>query len=122
MSGYHGVKPVTEDDRKMASKHLKLTKKLAEDRVDLLSDKIEDHRKALKKALKDKDKESANYNRSHMASHEHERDDAYGDEKEINRSLQTLGSMHTHSRKTYNDVRKAKVKLMYIKSGAKDNG
>ncbi len=116
---YHGIKPVTDDDKKMAEKHLKMTQKLTEDKQELLSDKIEDHRDALKRALKDKNQKSANYNKSHLVNHEHEREDAANDENEIHRSLHTLKHLHTHSRKTYNDVRKAKVNLMYIKNGDK---
>jgi hypothetical protein len=116
---YNGVKPTTDSDKEMAEDHLKRTKKIIEDKQDLEEDKIDDHKKALKDALKARDKRSANYNRSHIEKHEHDIDDDYNDKKQIDRSLSTLSTLHTHSRKTYNDVRKAKVKLMYIKSGSK---
>lgn len=119
MSGasYHGIKPVTDDDKDMAEKHLKATQKLKEKSHDLVEDKIDDHRKALKKAMKDGEKRSANYNRSHMVNHEHELDDIDKEQKKLHNSLSTLGSLRTHSRRTYNQVRQTKVKLMYRKLG-----
>ena len=113
---YHGVKPVTDDDKKMAAKHLKLSQKLNENKQELLEDKVDDHKKALVKAVKDGDKRSANYNKSHMASHEGDLDDVHDDEDKIRKSLKTLGTLKTHSRRTYNDVRNSAVKLMYRKA------
>lgn len=112
---YHGIKPVTEDDKKMAEKHLKLTRKLIDDKKYLLQDKIDDHKKALVNRLKENDKRSANYNKSHIDNHVKDLDDADDDEDKIRRSLSTLGKLKTHSRRTYNDVRNSKVNLMYRK-------
>ena len=118
MSTYHGVKPVTDDDKDMAEKHLKKTLKLKEKAQDLNREKIEDHREALKDAVKDGDKRSANYNRSHLEGHEKDLDDIDKEQHKIHQSLSTLGTLRTHSRRTYNDVRKAKVQLMYRKANA----
>jgi len=115
---YHGPTPVTDDDKKMAAKHLKLTQKLNEDKEELLEDKVDDHKKALVKAVKDGDKRSANYNKSHLTSHEGDLDDVHDDEDKIRNSLKTLGTLKTHSRRTYNDVRNSAVKLMYRKANS----
>lgn len=114
---YHGVKPVTEDDRDMAAKHLKKTLKLREQERELDAEKTEDHREAVKKALKEGNKRSANYNKSHMINHEKDLDDIDQEQDKLHKSLKTLGQLRTHSRRTYNDVRNAKVKLMYRKLG-----
>lgn len=114
---YHGVKPVTDDDKDMAEKHLKATRKMAEEKSELLQDKIDDHKKALMQATKDGNKRSMNYNKAHLNGHQSDLDDVDAEQNKIGRSLKTLGSLRTHSRKTYNDVRNAKVKLMYRKSG-----
>jgi hypothetical protein len=113
---YHGVKPVTDDDKDMAEKHLKLTRKLIDDKKELLQDKIDDHKKALIDRVKEGNKRSANYNKSHIQGHEKDLDDADDDEDKIRTSLKTLGTLKTHSRKTYNDVRNSAVKLMYRKA------
>ena len=120
---YHGIKPVTDTDKKMAKDHLKATKDMLEDKADLLEDKVDDHKKALKDAIKAGNKKSASYNRAHMTAHVHDMNDTQKDEAKIHRSISTLSKLHTHSRKTYNDVRKASVGLMYSKSGIKvDHG
>jgi hypothetical protein len=116
---YHGPTPVTDSDKKMAKIHLKLSEDLVDKKHDLLEDKIDDHKKALKDALKAGNKKSANYNKAHMTAHTHDLTDVEKDEAKIHKSLDTLGKLHTHSRKTYNDVRKASVKMMYSKSGVK---
>ena len=116
---YHGVKPVTDDDKDMAANHLKQTLKAKADVKDMVQDKIDDHKKALTKALKDGNKRSANYNRSHMEHHKDEVDDIDKEQDKLHKSVQTLSSLRTHSRRTYNQVRNAKVKLMYRKAGAK---
>jgi hypothetical protein len=115
---YHGIKPVTDDDKKMAKKHLDLTHDLIEQKKDLLEDKIDDHKKALINRVKEGNTKSASYNRGHIKNHEKDLDDANDDEDEIRRSLNTLGSLKTHSRRTYNDVRKGTVKLMYRKTNS----
>lgn len=114
---YHGVKPVTDDDKKMAQKHLKDTLDAKADIKDMVNDKIDDHREALKQAMKDGNKRSANYNKSHLTNHEAEVDEIDKEQTKLHGSLKTLGTLRTHSRKTYNDVRNAKVKLLYRKSG-----
>ena len=116
---YHGVKPVTDDDKDMAEDHLKQTLKAKADVRDMVQDKIDDHKKALAKAMKDGNKRSANYNRSHMTNHQAEVDDIDKEQNKLHKSLKTLGTLRTHSRRTYNDVRNAKVRLMYRKSGVK---
>ena len=116
-SDYHGVKPVTEDDKELAEKHLKETQKLREKQHDLVQDKIDDHRKALKKRVKDGEKRSAAYNKSHMEKHQDELDDIDHEQDKLHKSLQTLSQLRTHSRKTYNAVQNARVQLKYRKQG-----
>lgn len=116
---YHGKLPPTEEDQDMAEKHLKKTLKTKADLKELNQDKIEDHRKALAKAIKNGDRRSANYNKGHLEGHESDNDDIDKEQDKLNTSLKTLSTLRTHSRKTYNDVRNAKVKLMYRKAGAK---
>lgn len=70
---YHGPKPVTSTDKKMAADHLNATRRL------LLS-KITDHQKAKAATLNPKSKA---YNQSHLASHQK-------DLQEVNSSLNTL--------------------------------
>jgi hypothetical protein len=119
-SDYHGVKPVTDDDKKMAKVHLKASEKILDAKKDLLEDKIDDHKKALKERMKSGDDRSASYNRSHLVNHEHDMDEVDADHDKIQKSLATLASLRTHKRAVYNDVRKAKVGLIYRKSGVKN--
>lgn len=116
---YHGLKPVTDEDKEMAAKHLKATLKVKEKAAELNKEKIEDHREALKQRIKDGNKQSANYNKGHIEGHEKDLDNIDKEQDKLHQSLKTLGTLRTHSRKTYNDVRNAKVKLMYRKSGVK---
>jgi hypothetical protein len=113
---YHGIKPVTEDDKDLAAKHLKKTLKFREDEEDLNQDKIDDHKKRLVKAVKEGNKRSANYNKSHIENHQNDLDDVDAEQDKLQQSLKTLGTLRTHSRKTYNDVRNSTVKLMYRKN------
>ena len=73
MADYHGLRPQTKDDAKIAKKHLK-------DTQDLLEDKIDDHDKA---AEDNPNPKSAAYHRSHAQNHKK-------DLKEVNTSLKTL--------------------------------
>lgn len=117
---YHGIKPVTEDDKKMAAKHLKATRNILNQKEDLLKSKIDDHKKALVQRIKVGDTKSANYNRGHIKGHVADLDDVDHEQHKIHNSLKTLSTLRTHSRKTYNDVRNMKVKLMYKKAGVKN--
>jgi hypothetical protein len=113
---YHGKTPVTEDDKKLAAKHLKKTLKFREDEEELNQEKIDDHKKRLIKAVKEGDKRSANYNKSHIDNHQKDLDDVDAEQDKLHSSLSTLKTLRTHSRKTYNDVRNSTVKLMYRKA------
>lgn len=106
MADYHGPTPVTDEDKKMAKKHLDQTEDNIESQQDLLEDKIDDHKKALKKAIKNKNKKSADYNRKHLEDHE-------DDLREVNNEH----SENRRSHRTLNDLRKAKVKVMAKKAG-----
>lgn len=73
---YHGPKPVTKTDKKMAKAHLKETKTL-------LSSKIKDHQRAMKTS----NTKSKAYNRSHLTAHQ-------ADVRKVNKSLNTLSKLH----------------------------
>jgi predicted Zn-dependent protease len=103
MASYHGPTPVTDDDKKMAKKHLKETQ-------DVVEDKIDDHKKALKEAIKSRNQKSADYNRAHLVGHEKEND-------KIEKSLDTLKHLDPDDN-TYDDVRKKKVAIMNKKAEA----
>lgn len=115
-TSYHGIKPVTDEDKDMAKKHLKKTLKLKEKAQELNKEKIEDHREALKDRMREGNKASVRYNQGHIDGHEKDLDDVDKEQKKLHQSLKTLGMLHTHSRRTYNQVRNAKVKLMYRKA------
>lgn len=76
-SDYHGPKPVTKSDKKMAKAHLKETKAL-------LNEKIADHRRAMAKTSNTKSK---SYNQGHVKGH-------VQDLKKVNKSLKTLSKLH----------------------------
>jgi hypothetical protein len=73
---YHGVRPVTKDDQKIAKKHLKKTE-------DLVDEKIDDHENAKEDAQEAGNTQSAAYHDSHMKNHQKEKSD-------IEKSLKTL--------------------------------
>lgn len=73
---YHGLKPVTPSDMKMAFNHLSTTKKLTQS-------KITDHQQAVAATS---NSQSKSYNRGHVVSHKK-------DLASIDRSLQTLNQM-----------------------------
>jgi hypothetical protein len=75
-SDYHGPKPVTKSDKKMAKAHLKETKAL-------LNDKIKDH----KKAMQTSNAKSKAYNKTHLTGHQ-------ADLRKVNKSLSTLSKLH----------------------------
>lgn len=76
-NNYHGPKPVTKSDKKMASAHLKETKAL-------LKEKIQDHQKAMKSTSNPKSK---SYNRTHKVDHQ-------ADLRKVEKSLKTLSKLH----------------------------
>jgi hypothetical protein len=76
-SDYHGPKPVTKSDKKMAKAHLKETKVL-------LKEKISDHDKAMKSTSNPKSKA---YNRTHKTDHQ-------ADLRKVEKSLKTLSKLH----------------------------
>lgn len=86
MSDYHGPKPVTADDFKMAKKHLKATYKLNKQ-------KIKDHKKALKDSEGSK---SADYNHSHLQGHQ-------TDNAKIQQSMSTLENLQPMYNKVKGD-------------------
>ena len=73
---YHGPKPVTKADKKMAKAHLKETKAL-------LNSKISDHRQAMKTS----NTKSKSYNKSHLTAHQ-------SDLKKVNKSIKTVSKLH----------------------------
>jgi hypothetical protein len=75
-NSYHGPKPVTKSDKKMAKTHLKETKAL-------LNSKMSDHRRAMKTS----NTKSKAYNKSHLTGHQ-------ADLKKVNKSLNTLSKLH----------------------------
>lgn len=77
MADYHGPKPVTKSDKKMAKTHLKVTKKL-------VKAKIKDHQQAIQKTSNPKSKA---YNQGHISGHQTELN-------QINRSLKTVSKLH----------------------------
>jgi len=73
---YHGKKPPTKEDAKMAMSHLDRTE-------DLNESKIQEHLKALKKAKDKGHKKSQEYNKAHIDKHEDDND-------EVKQSKKTL--------------------------------
>lgn len=78
-SDYHGIKPVTPSDMKMAKNHLTSTRSLN-------NKKIVDHSNAIKQAAKMGNKMSVRYNIAHKQGH-------INDNKKIARSLNTLKNL-----------------------------
>jgi hypothetical protein len=76
INNYHGIKPVTDSDKVLAGKHLNMTKKV-------VNKKIQDHRVAMNNATVPASKA---YNRSHLLKHAAE-------VKSINNSLKTLSKI-----------------------------
>ena len=68
MAQYHGVKPPTTDDAKMAMSHLVKT-------IALDKSKIAEHQVAKKKAQSVGNKKSVNYNQSHIDNHQDDVDE-----------------------------------------------
>lgn len=64
--------PVTNSDKKLSKKHLKLTMKAEKAQAKLVEAKVKDHAKAIKSALKHGDSKSAAYNRQHLEHHQQE--------------------------------------------------
>lgn len=76
MSTYHGIKPPTTDDARMAMSHLVRT-------IGLDKTKVKEHQKQMKKSVKAGNKASKDYNKSHIDNHK-------DDIKERQQSVKTL--------------------------------
>lgn len=90
MADYHGTKPVTKSDAKIAKKHLKATIKLRKQEVKLMDSKIADHRRA---ASTTSNPRSKAYHRSHTQPHVAERARAKSDIRSRRQSLRTLSKL-----------------------------
>jgi hypothetical protein len=83
---YHGVQPPTKEDAKLARSHLDRT-------MSLEKQKIKEHKIQKSKAKKMGNKQSVNYNDSHIKKHKEDVAERQQSKKTINEIWDKLGSM-----------------------------